>query len=136
YDDYITAPKANNYQSVHAVVTAADGHSLEVQIRTHAMHAQAELGAAAHWRYKEGGHGDATFDARVSWLRELLQWVREEAGDYGVLDESSADVFDDHVFVFTPQGDILDLPRGATPLDFAYGIHTQVGHRCRGARVN
>lgn len=136
YDDYIAAPKANNYQSLHTVVTAPDGQSLEIQFRTHEMNEQAELGVAAHWRYKEGGCRDANFDARVSWLRELLQWAQDEAGGYGAMSAAGADMFDDHVFAFTPQGDILDLQRGATPLDFAYRIHTQVGHRCRGARVN
>src|SRR5699024_5337759 len=99
-------------------------------------HGHAELGVAAHWRYKEGGRQDASFDARVAWLRELLQWAQDEAGGFAAMGASAADVFDDHVFAFTPQGDIVDLPRGATPLDFAYHIHTQVGHRCRGARVN
>src|SRR5699024_1930866 len=99
-------------------------------------HGHAELGVAAHWRYKEGGRQDASFDARVAWLRELLQWAQEEAGGFAAMGASAADVFADHVLAFTPQGDIVDLPRGATPLDFAYCIHTQVGHRCRGARVN
>lgn len=134
YDDYIATPKANDYQSLHAAVIGPGGKSLEVQIRTREMHQRAELGIAAHWRYKEGGRRDASFDDKVAWLRQLLQWAREEAGE--PLGRYKAELFEDRIYVLTPRGDVIDLPRGATPLDLAYHIHTQIGHRCRGAKVN
>lgn len=136
YTDYIAAPKANNYRSLHTVVRGPDGRNLEVQLRTHEMHEQAELGVSAHWRYKEGGRHDASFDAKVAWLRELLHWAQTEAGEYDPIERHRTELFEDRVYVLTPQGDVIDLPRGATPLDFAYHIHTQIGHHCRGARVN
>lgn len=136
YDDYIVAPKANNYQSLHAVVIGPGGKSLEVQIRTREMHQQAELGIAAHWRYKEGGLRDVSFDDKVAWLRQLLQWAREEASEYAPIGRYKTELFEDRIYVLTPRGDILDLPRNATPLDFAYHVHSQIGHRCRGAKVN
>lgn len=136
YDDYIAAPKANGYQSLHAAVIGPEGKSLEVQIRTQQMHQRAELGIAAHWRYKEGGWRDPSFDEKVAWLRELLQWAREEASEHAPIGHYKAELFEDRIYVLTPQGDVIDLPRGATPLDFAYHIHTQIGHHCRGAKVN
>ncbi|HET8700508.1 MAG TPA: bifunctional (p)ppGpp synthetase/guanosine-3',5'-bis(diphosphate) 3'-pyrophosphohydrolase, partial [Nitrococcus sp.] len=136
YDDYIAAPKANNYQSLHTAVIGPGGKSLEIQIRTRQMHQQAELGIAAHWRYKEGGRRDASFDSKVAWLRELLQWAQKEAGGYGPISRYKTELFEDRIYVLTPRGEVIDLPRGATPIDFAYHIHTQIGHRCRGAKVN
>ncbi len=137
FDDYIANPKDNGYQSLHTAVVGPQGRTLEVQIRTEAMHQSAELGVAAHWRYKEGGatHGSA-FERQISWLRQMLEWNDEDgdAGDF--LDRFKAEAFQDRVYVVTPKGAIMDLPQGATPLDFAYHIHTEVGHRCRGARVN
>ncbi|MBI3561380.1 MAG: GTP diphosphokinase [Gammaproteobacteria bacterium] len=136
FDDYIATPKENMYQSIHSAVIGPDGKTLEVQIRTHDMHKQAELGVAAHWTYKEGKRSDAGYEQKITWLRQLLEWKDEsnDAGDF--IDRFKSEVFQDRVYVITPQGDIIDLPQGATPLDFAYHIHTDVGHRCRGARVN
>ncbi|AGM41277.1 (p)ppGpp synthetase I SpoT/RelA [Spiribacter salinus M19-40] len=134
FDDYIASPKENNYQSLHTAVVGTGGRAVEVQIRTRQMHDQAELGIAAHWRYKEGRGEDPDFDARVAWLRKLLEAPGD--GDEDFLDRFKAEVFEDRVYVITPQGDVIDLPRGSTPLDFAYTVHSQVGHRCRGARVN
>ena len=136
YDDYIVTPKANDYQSLHTAVVGPEGKSLEVQIRTWEMHRRAELGVAAHWRYKEGGRRDEDFDDRVAWLRELLRWAREEAREYAPMERYQAELFEHCIYVLTPRGDVIDLARGSTPLDFAYRIHTQVGHRCRGAKVN
>ncbi|MFO7603867.1 MAG: bifunctional (p)ppGpp synthetase/guanosine-3',5'-bis(diphosphate) 3'-pyrophosphohydrolase, partial [Gammaproteobacteria bacterium] len=137
FDDYIATPKENNYQSIHTAVIGPDGKTLEVQIRTDDMHQHAELGVAAHWRYKEGKgtRGDAAFEQKIAWLRQLLDWKEEayDAGDF--IDRFKSEVFQDRVYVLTPQGDVLDLPQGATPLDFAYYIHTEIGNRCRGARV-
>jgi GTP pyrophosphokinase len=136
FDDYIATPKENMYQSIHTAVIGPQGKTLEVQIRTHDMHKQAELGVAAHWTYKEGKRGDAAYEQKITWLRQLLEWKDEsrDAGDF--IDRFKSEVFQDRVYVLTPQGDILDMPQGATPLDFAYYIHTDVGHRCRGARIN
>jgi GTP pyrophosphokinase len=135
FDDYIANPKGNRYQSLHTAVVGPGGRTLEVQIRTHAMHQHAELGVAAHWQYKEGGRIDTAFSDRVAWLRQLLEVQDEgaEAGDF--LDRFKTEVFHDRVYVLTPRGQVIDLPRGATPLDFAYAVHTEVGHRCRGAKV-
>ena len=136
FDDYIATPKENNYQSIHTAVIGPGGKTLEVQIRTRNMHDHAELGVAAHWRYKEGAQQSSAFDQKIAWLRQLLEW-REESDDAGdFIDRFKSEVFQDRVYVLTPQGDVVDLPQGATPLDFAYLIHTEVGHRCRGARVN
>jgi GTP pyrophosphokinase len=136
FDDFIATPKDNMYQSLHTAVVADDGNTLDVQIRTHNMHRTAELGIAAHWRYKEGRKEDQGFDAKIAWLRSLMDW-RQEVDDAREFVESlKEDVFEDRVLVFTPKGDIKDLPAGATPIDFAYYIHTEVGHRCRGAKVN
>ncbi len=136
-DDYIARPKDNGYQSLHTAVNGPDGHAMEVQIRTWEMHDLAEQGVAAHWRYKEGGRKfDADFANKIAWLRALKSF-EEEAGDASELVESMrTDIFSDRVYVFTPKGDLLNLPAGSTPIDFAYHIHTEVGHRCRGARVN
>ncbi len=134
FDDYIASPKENDYRSLHTAVVGDGGRAVEVQIRTQAMHEQAELGIAAHWRYKEGRGEDPDFDARVVWLRKLLESSAEAGEDF--IDRFRAEVFQDRVYVITPKGDVVDLPNGATPLDFAYSIHSEVGHRCRGARVN
>lgn len=135
FDDYIATPKENMYQSIHTAVIGPEGKTLEIQIRTRDMHAHAELGVAAHWSYKEGARADASYDQKIAWLRQLLEWKDEstDAGDF--IDRFKSEVFQDRVYVITPQGDIIDLPQGATPLDFAYHIHTDVGHRCRGARI-
>jgi len=129
YDDYIARPKANGYQSLHTVVEDDDGRALEIQIRTHQMHEQAELGLAAHWRYKEGG-AEAADTEKVAWLRRLLDWQRDV--EPGGPDAGPAD----RVYALTPQGRVVELPQGATAIDFAYHIHTELGHRCRGARVD
>ena len=145
FDDYIARPKANGYQSLHTVVLGADGRPLEVQIRTRAMHEHAEHGVAAHWMYKEAGvrgyagvsavgdFEDRIAEARKAVLRELLAWERDFAGQAG---GGSSAAFDDRIYVFTPQATIIDLPTGGTPVDFAYALHTDLGHRCRGARVD
>ena len=137
FDDYITNPKPNGYRSLHTAVIGPGGRTLEVQIRTREMHDQAELGVAAHWRYKEGvQRPEPGFDTRISWLRQLLE-TREEVGESESLLASLGKELDsERVYAFTPRGDIVDLPAGSTPLDFAYQIHTQVGHRCRGAKVD
>lgn len=136
FDDYIAHPKPNNYRSLHTVVVGPGGKSLEVQIRTFEMHSQAELGVAAHWRYKEGGAGDAEFERKIAWMRQLLDSSREEDGDAPLLAGLSTELIEDRVYALTPQGQVIDLPLGGTVLDFAYRIHTEVGHRCRGAKVN
>jgi RelA/SpoT family (p)ppGpp synthetase len=136
FDDYIATPKDNLYQSLHTAVRSDDGKTLEVQIRTWEMHQVAEYGIAAHWRYKEGGKRDRAFEARIAWLRWLMEWRHEltDAGEF--MDAMKTDIFEDRVYAFTPKGKVIDLPLGATPIDFAYHIHTEIGHRCRGARVN
>ena len=133
FDDYIANPKNNDYRSLHTAVIGPDGKTLEVQIRTHEMHQQAELGVAAHWRYKEGGGTPAAFDQKIRFLRQLIDPVGE--GD-DVLDQIRDDVFEDRVYAISPKGDVVELAANATPLDFAYHVHTQVGHRCRGAKIN
>ncbi|NII10038.1 bifunctional (p)ppGpp synthetase/guanosine-3',5'-bis(diphosphate) 3'-pyrophosphohydrolase [Oleiagrimonas sp. C23AA] len=134
FDDYIARPKGNNYQSLHTAVIGPHGKTLEVQIRTHAMHRAAELGVAAHWRYKEGGGGDAEFEKRIAWMRKLLEQRQDD--DAGLMDDFQSELIEDRVYLLTPRGEVMDLPRGATVLDFAYHVHTEVGHRCRGAKVN
>jgi len=134
FDDYIAHPKGNDYRSLHTAVVGPGGRTLEVQIRTHQMHEHAELGVAAHWRYKEGGGGDASFERKVAWMRQLLE-ARDE-GDEALVSGFSTEMVEDRVYVLTPRGEVVDLPRGATVLDFAYAVHTEVGHRCRGAKVN
>jgi GTP pyrophosphokinase len=136
FDDYIATPKENNYRSIHTAVIGPQGKNVEVQIRTHDMHNQSELGVAAHWRYKEGAKHDKGFDDKIAWLRSLLEWKDELAGATEFVDQFKSEVFSERVYVFTPKGNIVDLQTGATPLDFAYHIHTDVGHRCRGAKVN
>jgi GTP pyrophosphokinase len=136
FDDYIATPKDNFYQSLHTAVVYEDGKTLEVQIRTPEMHESAEYGIAAHWRYKEGGKRDEAYEKRIKWLRSLMEW-RQDVADAGeFVDAMRRDVFEDRVYAFTPRGDIIDLPAGATPIDFAYHVHTSVGDRCRGAKVN
>jgi GTP pyrophosphokinase len=134
FDDYIANPKDNDYRSLHTAVIGPEGKTVEIQIRTHEMHRHAELGVAAHWRYKEGGGAPAAFDQKIRFLRQLL----EPAGDDGadLLDQIRDDFFEDRVYAVSPKGDVVELPASATPLDFAYHVHTQVGHRCRGAKVN
>ncbi|MCX7555724.1 bifunctional (p)ppGpp synthetase/guanosine-3',5'-bis(diphosphate) 3'-pyrophosphohydrolase [Xanthomonadaceae bacterium JHOS43] len=136
FDDYIANPKANNYRSLHTVVIGPYGKSLEIQIRTVEMHEHAELGVAAHWRYKEGGSSDSEFERKIAWMRQLLDSSKEDEGDAPLLAGLSTELIEDRVYVLTPQGQVIDLPRGATVLDFAYHVHTEVGHRCRGAKVN
>ena len=136
FDDYIAVPKNNLYQSLHTAVIALDGKPLEIQIRTHKMHQVSEVGIAAHWRYKEGTKSDREYDAKLAWLRQLLDWQRDVSDATEFVEGIKLDIFQDQVFVFTPKGDIKDLPAGATPLDFAYRIHTDVGHRTIGAKVN
>lgn len=135
FDDYIANPKGNNYRSLHTAVMGPGGRTLEVQIRTHEMHAHAELGVAAHWRYKEGGAGDAGFERKIAWMRKLLEG-REDDDDHTLMAGLRSELVEDRVYVLTPQGAVIDLPRGATVLDFAYHVHTEIGHRCRGAKVN
>jgi guanosine-3',5'-bis(diphosphate) 3'-pyrophosphohydrolase len=136
FDDYIAVPKNNLYQSLHTAVIAMDGKPLEIQIRTHGMHQVSEVGIAAHWRYKEGTKSDREYDAKLAWLRQLMDWQRDVSDATEFVEGIKLDIFQDQVFVFTPKGDIKDLPAGATPLDFAYRIHTDVGHRTIGAKVN
>ena len=136
FDDSIANPRPNGYQSLHTAVMCLGTIPLEVQVRTHEMHRIAEYGVAAHWRYKEGGKKDIRFEERIGWLRQLIDWHRELSGAEEFLESVKTDIFKDQVFVFTPKGEIKDLPKGSTPLDFAYRIHTELGHRCIGAKVN
>ncbi len=133
FDDYIANPKDNDYQSLHTAVIGPEGKTVEIQIRTHDMHRHAELGVAAHWRYKEGGGMPAAFDQKIQFLRQLLE-PSDDGAD--LLDQIRDDFFEDHVYAVSPKGDVVELAAGATPLDFAYHVHTMVGHRCRGAKVN
>ncbi len=133
FDDYIANPKDNNYRSLHTAVVGPDGKTVEIQIRSHDMHRHAELGVAAHWRYKEGGGTPAAFDQKIQFLRQLLEPTDDGAD---LLDQIRDDFFEDRVYAVSPKGDVVELPAKATPLDFAYHVHTQVGHRCRGAKVN
>ena len=136
FDDYIAVPKNNLYQSLHTAVIALDGKPLEIQIRTQSMHQISEVGIAAHWRYKEGSKSDREYDAKLAWLRQLMDWQRDISDATEFVEGIKLDIFQDQVFVFTPKGEIKDLPAGATPLDFAYRIHTDVGHRTIGSKVN
>jgi GTP pyrophosphokinase len=136
FDDYIANPKPNGYQALHTAVLCLGTTPLEVQIRTREMHHVAEYGVAAHWRYKEGDKQDMRFEERVAWLRQLIEWRRELSGAEEFLESVKTDIFIDQVFVYTPKGEIKDLPKGSTPLDFAYRVHTELGHRCVGAKVN
>ncbi|MBV4457208.1 MULTISPECIES: GTP diphosphokinase [Pseudomonas] len=138
FDDYIANPKENGYRSLHTAVIGPEGKVLEVQIRTHAMHEEAELGVCAHWRYKgtDVKSGSNHYEEKISWLRQVLEW-HEELGDIGGLAEQlRVDIEPDRVYIFTPDGHAIDLPKGATPLDFAYRVHTEIGHNCRGAKIN
>jgi len=137
FDDYIAAPKDNFYQSLHTAVIYDDGKPLEVQIRTAEMHQNAEFGIAAHWRYKEGGNKrDTKYEQHVLWLRSMMEWRQDVNDAQEFVDSMKSDVFEDRVYVFTPKGDIIDLPAGSTPIDFAYHVHTDIGHRCRGAKID
>lgn len=138
FDDYVATPKSNGYQSIHSVVVGPEQKVVEIQIRSHEMHDDAELGVAAHWMYKEGqvtgkAHG---YEEKIAWLRKLLAWHEDMAENEDLVQEIRSQVFEDRVYVFTPKGDVIDLPAGSTPLDFAYYIHSQVGHRCIGAKVD
>ena len=137
FDDYVANPKPNGYQSIHTVVLGPNGKTIEIQIRTKQMHEDAELGVAAHWKYKEGTATGlrSGYEDRIAWLRKLIAWQEEMADSGEMLDEVRSQVFDDRVYVFTPKGDVVDLPAGSTPLDFAYHIHSDVGHRCIGAKI-
>ena len=135
FDDYIATPKPNGYRSIHTAVIGPKQKNIEVQIRTKQMHQESELGIAAHWKYKEGEQTESSFEEKINWLRQLLEWQ----DDLSEQNETQADIkhlFSDRVYVFTPTGDVIDLPRGATGLDFAYHIHTQLGHRCKGVKAN
>jgi GTP pyrophosphokinase len=138
FDDYISQPKGNNYRSLHTAVMADDGRALEVQIRTAEMHEHAELGVAAHWRYKEAGSSakaEGAYEDKIAWLRQLLSWRDEITDSAQWVEQFKRAALDDTIYVMTPQGKVMDLPQGATPVDFAYRLHTDLGHRCRGARV-
>ncbi|MEA5668720.1 bifunctional (p)ppGpp synthetase/guanosine-3',5'-bis(diphosphate) 3'-pyrophosphohydrolase [Stenotrophomonas sp. ATCM1_4] len=137
FDDYIARPKANDYRSLHTAVIGPEGRTIEVQIRTHEMHAQAELGVAAHWKYKEGGKGaEKAFDRKITWMRQLLEQAQDPAAPEDLAGALDAELVEDRVYALSPKGEVMDLPAGATPLDFAYHVHTMVGHRCRGAKIN
>jgi RelA/SpoT family (p)ppGpp synthetase len=136
FDDFIATPKDNMYQSLHTAVVGPDGRTVEAQIRSREMHRRAELGIAAHWRYKEGARRDLAYEGKVAWLRSLMDWRSDVEDAREFVDSLKSDVLEDRVYVFTPKGKVLDMPAGSTPIDFAYYIHTEVGHRCRGARVN
>ena len=135
FKDYVAMPKSNGYQSLHTTVITHTGEPIEIQIRTQEMHRVAEFGVAAHWTYKEGGK-DASFDQKLSWLRSLLEWQNEVGDAESFLNTVKVDLFEDEVYVFTPRGDVINLPAESTPVDFAYRIHTEVGHHCIGAKVN
>jgi GTP pyrophosphokinase len=136
FDDYIANPKDNLYQSLHTAVLCEDAHPVEIQIRTYDMHNIAEYGVAAHWLYKEGNSNDVQFEEKMTWLRQLLEWQRDISGAEEFVESFKADIFQNQVFVYTPKGDLKELPAGATPLDFAYRIHTDIGNSCIGAKVN
>jgi GTP diphosphokinase / guanosine-3',5'-bis(diphosphate) 3'-diphosphatase len=137
FKDYIAMPKSNGYQSLHTTVVSHTGEPIEIQIRTHEMHRVAEYGVAAHWAYKEGDAAAETrFDQKLSWLRLLMEWQKEVSDAESFVDAVRVDIFQDEVFVFSPRGDVYNLPAGSTPVDFAYRVHTEVGHRCLGSKVN
>ena len=136
FDDYIAHPKSNNYRSLHTAVTGPRDLPLEVQIRTHRMHHDSELGVAAHWRYKEGGRSDSRFDEKIAWLRQILEWKEEVADHSDITAQFKSKLFQEQVYVLTPQGKVIGLVQGATPVDFAYALHTGLGHRTRGAKVD
>ena len=136
FDDYIAKPKSNNYRSLHTAVKGPKDLALEVQIRTHEMHSYSELGVAAHWRYKDGSKDDAVLDEKIALLRQILTWEEEPKDSGDLLEQFNTELFQENVYVFTPQGNVVDLPKGATPIDFAYAVHTDLGHRTRGAKVD
>lgn len=136
FDDYISNPKANDYRSLHTAVIGPQDKVLEVQIRTFDMHEHAEFGVAAHWRYKEGGKGDSQYEEKIAWLRQLLDWREDVSDKPGLADAFQTALFSDTIYVMTPAGKVMSLPVGATPIDFAYAIHSDLGHRCRGAKVD
>ncbi len=136
FDDYISQPKSNDYRSLHTAVIGPEDRALEVQIRTFDMHRSAELGVAAHWRYKEGGRQDAQYEEKIAWLRRILEWKDDVADTSEFTEQFRTELFQDQVYVLTPQGRVIALDRGATPVDFAYAVHTDLGHRCRGAKVD
>ncbi len=136
FDDYITQPKSNDYRSLHTAVIGPEDRAVEIQIRTFDMHHHAELGVAAHWRYKEGGRQDAQYEEKIAWLRHILEWKDDVADSSDLSEQFKTELFHDQVYVLTPQGRVIALERGATPVDFAYALHTDLGHRCRGAKVN
>ena len=136
FDDYIANPKDNMYRSLHTAVVGSNGRPMEVQIRTHEMHQLAEFGIAAHWRYKEGKQPDQYLDNKIAWIRQLMEWRQDVTDAQEFVSGMKTDVFQDRVYVFTPRGDVIDLPRSSTSIDFAYRVHTELGHRCRGAKVN
>lgn len=136
FKDYISKPKGNMYQALHTTVMGPENTPMEVQIKTEEMHKISELGIAAHWRYKEGGRPDKEFDEKLAWLRRLLEWQIQLTDPRDLMESLKVDLFSDQVFVFTPKGEIKELPAGATPVDFAYEVHTEIGERCTGAKVN
>jgi GTP pyrophosphokinase len=136
FDDYISQPKSNDYRSLHTAVIGPEDRALEVQIRTFEMHRHAELGVAAHWRYKEGGRQDTQYEEKIAWLRRILEWKDDVADSGEFTEQFKTELFHDQVYVLTPQGRVVALDRGATPVDFAYALHTDLGHRCRGAKIN
>ena len=136
FDDYISQPKSNDYRSLHTAVIGPEDRALEVQIRTFDMHRHAELGVAAHWRYKEGGRQDSQYQEKIAWLRRILEWKDDVADTSEFTEQFKTELFQDQVYVLTPQGRVIALARGATPVDFAYALHTDLGHRCRGAKVD
>lgn len=138
FSDYVANPKPNGYQSIHSIVIGPEGRTIEVQIRTEKMHQDAEMGVAAHWRYKEGvgATKDSSFEGKIEWLRKILAWQDDVKDSGNLAAEIREQVFDDRIYVYTPNGDVIDLPNGCTPLDFAYYVHSQVGHRCIGAKIN
>ncbi|MGZ8209375.1 MAG: RelA/SpoT family protein [Burkholderiales bacterium] len=136
FDDYIAKPKSNEYRSLHTAVIGPEGKAVEVQIRTFDMHQHSEFGVAAHWRYKEGVRHDRSFDDKIAWLRQVLEWKEEVRDASELAEQFKTELFADTVYVLTPQGRVIDLPKGATPIDFAYHVHTDLGHRCRGAKLD
>lgn len=136
FDDYIANPKPNGYRSIHTAIRDSQGLTIEIQIRTYEMHEASELGVAAHWKYKEASESTSAYEEKINWLRKVMDWQQDLAGDTEQSRELSLKIFADRIYVFTPNGDIFDLEKGATPIDFAYHLHTELGHRCRGAKVN